>query len=863
VAPIDPVHTQEDLDFRAHFGIPVVPDTPATLTGRRRAADNIGPTPTGIPNPTSGATTPGISPANQADTTVQDIGSGVTGNGATPLSTPNTVGRGATAAYRTAADDDTPPPGAGAPPAAPPDQGAPPPTENQPAEDALLDTASQAVSQMIQQETQEYQQILDPLNQALQAIEYAQQVEQQEHPLDVTPQQGTVDVGPAAAGPMAQQQPPPQQQMAASLRQHAFRLAKVYDMPEPVYQLLLASMGRKQYQRLADVVSTLPDSHRYAVAQSMFDLLKADNPRLNAEPWFQATGASRPPFVRLEGAGGGGVHIAKGREPTWQPAPSLDTFEFSQQTPGKPTDNTDVKLPEIKMKTSDRGVQQLWQQHTKQLADQGLNRGGPPDIEGFAQAYPDLGERAINKLKKTVSNQHEASFFTRRVPGWQWDDHLNGYLSTAARDFACSCGEMIPTPSYQNCRCGKVWNSYPIGAGGDEHTASVDMFICREIPVRGNMIVANNRMACGPDEWVEDEDREDADAPHAPGKNANLQMALPRINEPLPDHGIPFNASYRLADDGFDITTDPGIQNDVRANYPGLMQPSAVPGTVGIPTDQQKALVGQPSTGFPSKMGAIGDDDHTVEYKNGERFCSKCGAWLWDPNVHHCPAKQAFKSKDEALEQDATTPPKGGKERPTTVTDKQRKKIEKGEHTGPEDVDMDKVSEKEEGEQFPPGGKKKKSTFLKGAPFADYADFADCVSKNKDKGDPDAYCGYIKHKVEDKKSSRLACKVCHSKPDSEKCSECRARERESSLRLAALENRLSSSDLTAAFIKLDEEPLEESDWRTFRPDDIPQERRRPPSTQMGPYADDWADRDFGTGRWQAGPFSQRPIVNRG
>lgn len=34
-------------------------------------------------------------------------------------------------------------------------------------------------------------------------------------------------------------------------------------------------------------------------------------------------------------------------------------------------------------------------------------------------------------------------------------------------------------------------------------------------------------------------------------------------------------------------------------------------------------------------------------------------------------------------------------------------------------------------------------------PFANYKDFADCVAKNKDKGDPKAYCGSIKHKVED------------------------------------------------------------------------------------------------------------------
>lgn len=34
-------------------------------------------------------------------------------------------------------------------------------------------------------------------------------------------------------------------------------------------------------------------------------------------------------------------------------------------------------------------------------------------------------------------------------------------------------------------------------------------------------------------------------------------------------------------------------------------------------------------------------------------------------------------------------------------------------------------------------------------PFAGYKDFADCVAKNQDKDDPEAYCGSIKHQVED------------------------------------------------------------------------------------------------------------------
>lgn len=45
------------------------------------------------------------------------------------------------------------------------------------------------------------------------------------------------------------------------------------------------------------------------------------------------------------------------------------------------------------------------------------------------------------------------------------------------------------------------------------------------------------------------------------------------------------------------------------------------------------------------------------------------------------------------------------------------------------------------------------SSMRKGAPFAGYEDFDDCVRQNSDKHDPDAYCGFIKHKVEDSHES--------------------------------------------------------------------------------------------------------------
>ena len=34
-------------------------------------------------------------------------------------------------------------------------------------------------------------------------------------------------------------------------------------------------------------------------------------------------------------------------------------------------------------------------------------------------------------------------------------------------------------------------------------------------------------------------------------------------------------------------------------------------------------------------------------------------------------------------------------------------------------------------------------------PFGEYKDFDECVSKNSDKDDPKAYCGYIKNQVEE------------------------------------------------------------------------------------------------------------------
>lgn len=462
------------------------------------------------------------------------------------------------------------------------------PLENQPKEDALLDTAVQSVTQMIDQETQEYQQMIDPLTQALQAIEFAQQVETAENPLDVTPPEGTTDVDPSAAPGGAQ-----------SLQQQAFRIARRYNLSEVGYSMLVEAMSRKHYEHVGEAIRTLPPELRPGIADHIGKMFGEDNARFNHGKWLASVGvtASRHPFViRSERAGGGRRTAA----PQAGNTPTLDAFEFPGKTPTgkavtpKITDSMAVDdLPKMKgamVYRDAKGVLKMFQDYTKQRTDQGLNSGDLGNETAFEQEHGDsVGPKAIQKLKNTVvptttpTPAKVGSFFTRKVSGWRWDDHLAGYIAKEARPFTCSCGNQIPTPSYGTCRCGKLWNSYAIGDGNHLANNSADMFITREIPIRDDVIMANRRMAgdyttydsglmggwegmtaldreeleaqynnpekwrnrgrhpldfggttvgdmlskqaADDTDWVEDEDREDAEGPHAPGQTASRRQA--------------------------------------------------------------------------------------------------------------------------------------------------------------------------------------------------------------------------------------------------------------------------------------------------------------------------------------------------
>jgi len=737
-----------------------------------------------------------------------------------------------------------PAPGSDQAPQAPPDDQPPvdpntPPQqmENQPAEDHLLDTAGQAVSQMIDRETQEYQQIIDPLSQALQAIQYAQQVEEQMNPIDVTPPQGTVDVGPQDAATGAPQAAIPPQPM----QQQAYRIARHFGMTQDGYHMMLEAMGRKHYQTVADAIAGLPVEHRGSIASSMGDMFAEENPNFRHEAFFRAAGVppmrtagvpwnetknaplreherydldpgnwedrdldprneGLPPWeghydpaewthgeddpfagsrmmehyqnephsfgrpaqpnrwdpnesaaydrgrgeFKGEGAYGSpgvppGMQASRGRlgfnrqgaAPTLVPQQTMDTFKFPGA--GKtvhPDDNlsitpdmTDLTPPKKKAAWDfEAKVMDQWTKWDQGRAQKGLPELPTEDkVKSFANETG-VGTRGVNTVMKNlgvpkapkapaapaapkVKAYKEGSFFTRRVPGWTWDDHLAAYKTNSAAPFTCKCGSMFDVPAYYNCRCGAVFNAYPIGQGGDERTASVDMYLCREINVRDGMMMEGSiKTACDEcghspcaceTEWVEDEDREDADAPHAPGKTAALGWQhSPEGNEALAMHqGL---VGHAAADGNWHVMDQKG-----RVRHQGI---SNLLNLDGAKQAAERAM--------GHRTAAIGEDDHSVVYRDGDRFCSKCNALLWDPNVHHCPAKQAafsmalpkihvpiprnatramfgeMKSKDDRDDEPTTEPDKKkGDDDASTLPEGMQHKVKEHEGTSGEEVE--------------------------------------------------------------------------------------------------------------------------------------------------------------------------------
>ena len=144
-----------------------------------------------------------------------------------------------------------------------------------------------------------------------------------------------------------------------------------------------------------------------------------------------------------------------------------------------------------------------WQEKQVREMAQGLSPKKFPGDPSSAEAGLSIARR-----KQAWSGWGPAQFpKTRQVTGWNWDNRLSAYVSSSPQRFACSCGESWSTPSgFHRCGCGRQFNSYCIGQGGDRHEASVDKFLVREIPTRPGVIVASIYKLTEPGELDDDGD---------------------------------------------------------------------------------------------------------------------------------------------------------------------------------------------------------------------------------------------------------------------------------------------------------------------------------------------------------------------
>jgi hypothetical protein len=161
--------------------------------------------------------------------------------------------------------------------------------------------------------------------------------------------------------------------------------------------------------------------------------------------------------------------------------------------------------PESYSKFHQAGIIDTWNAWLSKRYQNGqLPVGGEKDLDDFQNDYT-VGNRAISQLRKYLYGSRKEAWMgwgpivaerQHSVDGWEWDKRLSAYIATDIPDtFTCKCGSKLKVPSYTNCKCGKIWNSYVIGTGGENRQAAVEKFLCREVPVRDNVIVANRKLA--------------------------------------------------------------------------------------------------------------------------------------------------------------------------------------------------------------------------------------------------------------------------------------------------------------------------------------------------------------------------------
>jgi hypothetical protein len=294
-----------------------------------------------------------------------------------------------------------------------------------------LQKADEALTNLLNQKAEEFQETIAPLQQALQTVQQAEAAQQAANPLGVQPPAGTVNVLPGQGDPAAGGGMPPgggDPSMGGGMD------PSMMGGGDPS-----GGMGGDPAAMMGGGAPPMDPSQMQ---------MQARRKRVNRGKAQGAKAPRRAGIVNDVDEWGKGRGVTTGN-------PELDLAQFESET------GTTI---------------------------------GPKQRNKLTKPKPTSTANPMPKSKQPISTKH-ASFFTRKVAGWEWDDHLNGYLASKNTAFTCKCGSKHPVPSYSTCKCGKIYNSYVIGTGGDNHQASVEKFICREIPVRDNVIVANRKTA--------------------------------------------------------------------------------------------------------------------------------------------------------------------------------------------------------------------------------------------------------------------------------------------------------------------------------------------------------------------------------
>lgn len=498
-----------------------------------------------------------------------------------------------------------------------------------------LQKADEALTNLLNQKAEEFQEGIGALQQALQTVQYAESVQQQQNPLNVQPPAGTVNVlpqsqdpgqppaggggvldqgalpapggggaapDPAAGGaglagmpaPGGAAPPDPTQQVQARRRKRAAHPAvdEYHNWahqngldPEDAlehYDRNVRPLSNDEYTAIVDSITPGghdgwepghgPHNARRRTAcypgceenEAHAAKFHKDKEKESRRQSSDRAGKQRRPFDRRKAdvlKAWEAEHNGSDPSATWRgDAGDYTTFAEGHGYQVKPDGSFG---PAVNRLQQEQGTQQstLGMPHAMQPAalpaappttarrrKQGNDPGPlPDDLQEHSLFQQWLAERPLfhewldehqnigpGRVTEGSRKQSWQGWGTERqtpgnhkVAGWEWDNHLNGYISTTADRFACKCGQSIPAPSYSQCRCGRLWNSYVIGSGGDNRQGSLEKIICRQVPTRDGVIVARTADQFGhggsdPREPIRQRDRS--------RRNQGEQMMIPGLD---------------------------------------------------------------------------------------------------------------------------------------------------------------------------------------------------------------------------------------------------------------------------------------------------------------------------------------------